>query len=65
MECDKLGIRALGLSDLRCLKATVSRVLFMGMKCTLSDEREAMKCFEKNFTFLLLLSWVRYDLIPF
>ncbi|KAH0636085.1 hypothetical protein KY290_036497 [Solanum tuberosum] len=34
----------------------------MGVKCTTSNEREAMKCFRKNFIFLLLLSCVWYDL---
>ena len=46
-------------------KAALSRVLFMGVKCTTSNEREAMKCLRKNFTFLLHLSCVGYDLIPF
>ena len=46
-------------------KSALSRVLLMGVKCTTSNEREALKCFRKNFTFLLLLSCVRYDLIPF
>ena len=47
-----------------CEKAALSRVLFMGVKCTTSNEREAMKCFMKNIIFLLLLSFIRYDLIP-
>ena len=42
-------------------KAALSRVLLMGVKCTTSNQREAMKCFRKNLTFLLLLSCVRYD----
>ena len=46
-------------------KAALSRVLLMGVKCTTSNVREAIKCFRKNFTFLLLLSCIRYDLIPF
>ena len=46
-------------------KSTLSRVIFISVKCTTSNEREAMKCFRKNFTFLLLLSYVRYDKIPF
>ena len=46
-------------------KSALSRVLFMGVKCTTSNEREAMKCLRKNFTFLLHLSCVGYDLIPF
>ncbi|KAH0633127.1 hypothetical protein KY284_035913 [Solanum tuberosum] len=34
----------------------------MGVKCTTSNEREAMKCFRKTFIFLLLLLCVWYDL---
>ena len=34
-------------------KAALSRVLFMGVKCTISNEREAMKCFRKKLHFLV------------
>ena len=37
----------------------------MGVKCTTSNEREVTKCFYEKFTFLFMLSYVRYDLFPF
>ena len=46
-------------------KSELSRVLFMLVKCTTCNERKSMMCFRKNFTFLLLLSCVRYDPILF
>uniref|UniRef100_M1DJH2 Uncharacterized protein n=1 Tax=Solanum tuberosum TaxID=4113 RepID=M1DJH2_SOLTU len=55
---DKLVIKALGLRVLGCLKAVLSRVIFMGVKCTTSNEREAMKCFRKTSPSLLFLSCV-------
>ena len=36
-------------------EAALSRVLFMGVKCTTSNEREAMKCFRKKLNFLGIL----------
>ncbi|WMV32449.1 hypothetical protein MTR67_025834 [Solanum verrucosum] len=38
---EKHGIRALGSRVLGCLKVALSRVSFMGVKCTTSNEREA------------------------
>ena len=35
--------------------SALSRVLFMGVKCTTSNEREAMKCFRKKLNFLGIL----------
>ena len=52
-------------SPIMSKKPTLSRVLFMGVKCTTSNVREAIKCFREKFTFLLHLSCVRYDLMPF
>ena len=41
---EKLCIKVLGLSILGCLKAALSRVLFMGVKCTTSNEKEDTRC---------------------
>uniref|UniRef100_M1DSJ1 Gag-pol polyprotein n=1 Tax=Solanum tuberosum TaxID=4113 RepID=M1DSJ1_SOLTU len=46
--CDKLGIRVLGSRVLGYLEAALSRVLFMGVKCTTSNEREATKSLRKE-----------------
>ena len=60
--CDKTQYQSSRFeSRMMSEKATLSRVLFIGVKCTTSNEREAMKCFSKNITFLLLLLCVWYD----
>lgn len=36
----------------------------MGIKCTISNENEATKCFMKTYLSLPLLSCIRYYIIP-
>ena len=54
--CDKNLYQSTRLKSPRMSKkASLSTVLLMSMKCTTSNEREAMKFFSKNFIFLVTL----------